>query len=281
MKVTAHVHRLAVTTPTLFPATTTNVFVVSDGQEAVLIDAGYEHEDAHQAVVEYIKEIGSPQVKAILITHFHKDHTPGAKFFSAHFQCPILSHTIEVPYVEQEIAPFKVTGTLEEGDVYHIGQLRLHVLHAPGHTHGGLNFWLPEDRVLFTADNIVGLGTTWIGPPEGDLRAYLTTLERLKTYPAEWIAPGHGEMIADVREKIDFFIGRRLEREEQIVGLLTTSPASVTELVDRVYQGTVHPSVIWVAERTIQGHLQKLIGDGRVREVQDDDTVRYAVIQDS
>src|SRR6185437_13244018 len=123
MQVTAHVHRLPVTTPTLFPATTTNVFVVTDGQEAVLIDAGYEHEEAHQTVVEYIKEIGSPQVKAILITHFHKDHTPGAKFFSQHFQCPILSHPIEVPYVEEEIAPAKVTGTLAEGDVYPIGTL--------------------------------------------------------------------------------------------------------------------------------------------------------------
>ncbi|MGZ4163164.1 MAG: MBL fold metallo-hydrolase [Tumebacillaceae bacterium] len=276
MQVTTHVHRLPVTTPTLFPATTTNVFVVTDGQKAVLIDAGYEHEDAHRTVVEYLESIGSPRVEAILITHFHKDHTPGAKYFSAHFGCPILSHPIEVPFVDMEIAPAKVTGTLEEGDIFAIGDLQLHVVHAPGHTHGCLNFWLPEDGVLFTGDNIVGLGTTWIGPPDGDLRAYLATLERLKTFDAKWIAPGHGEMIADVEAKIDFFIGRRLEREVQILGLLAGGPLSNQELLTAVYQDTVHPSVVWVAERTIQGHLNKLVEEGRVTPQQDEDSVRYA-----
>lgn len=267
MQVTPHVHRLAVTTPTLFPATTTNVFVVTDGREAVLIDAGYEHVEAHQTVTDYLKTLGSPKVNAILITHFHKDHTPGAKFLSAHYGCPIISHPAEVPYVDREIAPSKVTATLEEGDTVTVGDLQLHVLHAPGHTHGCLNFWLPEDSVLFVGDNIVSVGTTWIGPPEGDLKAYLHSLERLKTYDAKWIGPGHGEMIGDVQDKIDFFINRRLEREQQILNLLQKGPLSVRDLLEQVYGDTVHPSVIWVAERTIQGHLQKLLTEKRIREV--------------
>lgn len=267
MQVTAHVHRLPVTTPTLFPATTTNVFFVTDGKTAVLIDAGYEHEQVHQDVVTYWKQIGSPRVEAILLTHFHRDHTPGAKYFAEFFGCPIVAHPVEVPYVEEEISPARVTQTLVEGDVWKIGEVELQVLHAPGHTHGCLNFWLPEDGVLFTADNVVGLGTTWIGPPEGDLTAYLATLRRLKTFGAAWIAPGHGEMISDVEEKIDFFIGRRLEREEQVVRLLDEKARTVDELVDAVYGDTVHPSVMWVAVRTIQGHVLKLAGDGKVKEV--------------
>jgi ribonuclease/clavin/mitogillin len=277
MQVTAHVHRLPVATPTLFPATTTNVFVVTDGTTAVLIDAGYEHEQAHQAVVDYWKSIGSPRVEAILLTHYHRDHTPGAKFFASYFDCPIFAHALEVPFVEKEIEPAKVTGTLGEGDILRIGELELHVLHAPGHTHGCLNFWLPEDSVLFCGDNVVGLGTTWIGPPDGDLTAYLATLRRLKTYGASWIAPGHGEMIANVEEKIDFFIGRRLEREEQIVQLLTERSRTVDELVDAIYRDTVHPSVIWVAVRTVQGHLQKLVADGRVEETTVGEETRYAM----
>jgi ribonuclease/clavin/mitogillin len=275
MKVTEHVHRLPVTTPTLFPATTTNVYVVAKGDFAVLIDAGYEHEATHRTVVEYIEKIGSPKVEAVLVTHYHRDHSPGTKFLAAHFDCPVYAHPAEAAFVEKEIAPVRVEGTLLDGDVVSVGGLELHVLHAPGHTHGCLNFWLPEDGVLFTADNVVGEGTTWIGPPDGDLRAYLNTLRRLKTYPAKWIAPGHGEMIAEVQEKIDFFIGRRLEREEQIFGLVSQKPMSVEELVKAVYQDTVHPSVIWVAERTIQGHLLKLIGDGRVKKA---DRERYAAI---
>ncbi|KEO81251.1 MBL fold metallo-hydrolase [Tumebacillus flagellatus] len=266
MKVTPHVHQLPVTTPTLFPATTTNVYLVVDGDRAVLIDAGYEHEDAHRKVAEYVQEIGAPKVEAILMTHYHHDHTPGAKFFSKHFDCPVYAHPLEVEHVEREIAPVKVDGTLEEGDIVEVGSLKLHVLHAPGHTHGCLNFWLPEDRVLFTADNVVGAGTTWIGPPDGDLRVYLDTLRRLKTFDAAWMAPGHGGMIADVEEKIDFFIGRRLEREEQVYQLLRQQPRTEAELVDAVYKGSVHPSVMWVAERTIQGILVKLVEDGRAVE---------------
>lgn len=275
MKVTQHVHRLPVSTPTLFPATTTNVYVVTDGKSAVLIDAGYEFEGAHQTVVEYLAKIGSPTVEGILLTHYHRDHSPGAKFFTEHFDCPVYAHPAEIAFIEKEIAPVRVEHTLLDGDVVHVGTLAMQVLHAPGHTHGCLNFWLPEDEVLFTADNIVGEGTTWIGPPDGDLRAYLHTLQRLKRYPARWIAPGHGEMIAEVQEKIDFFIGRRLEREEQIFALVAERPRTVDDLVQAVYRDTVHPSVIWVAERTIQGHLLKLTGDGRVRKAAGE---RYEIV---
>jgi glyoxylase-like metal-dependent hydrolase (beta-lactamase superfamily II) len=266
MQVTPHVHQLPVTTPTLFPATTTNVYLVVHDGRAVLIDAGFEHEQAHRMVVDYLAQIGSPRLEAILMTHYHHDHTPGAKFFAKHFDCPVYAHPLEVELVEKEIAPVRVTGTLSEGDLVRVGGLDLHVLHAPGHTHGCLNFWLPEDRVLFTADNVVGVGTTWIGPPDGDLRVYLDTLRRLKTFDAQWIAPGHGEMIADVAAKIDFFIARRLEREEQVYRLLQERPHTESELVAAVYQGSVHPSVMWVAERTIQGIVIKLIEDGRARD---------------
>ncbi|PWK08358.1 MBL fold metallo-hydrolase [Tumebacillus permanentifrigoris] len=268
MQVTPHVHQLPVTTPTLFPATTTNVYLVVHAGKAVLIDAGFQHEQTHLLVVEYLESIGSPQVEAILMTHYHHDHSPGATFFAKHFDCPVYAHPLEVQLVEQEIAPVKVTGTLSEGDIVHVGNLALHVLHAPGHTHGCLNFWLPEDSVLFTADNVVGVGTTWIGPPDGDLRVYLDTLRRLKTFRAQWIAPGHGEMIADVEAKIDFFISRRLEREEQVYALLQDRPRTEAELVEAVYRGSVHPSVMWVAERTIQGIVIKLIEDRRVRDEQ-------------
>ena len=274
MKVTQHVHQVPVATPTLFPATTTNVYVVADGDTAVLIDGGYGHASSYRRVIEYVEEIGSPKVLGILVTHFHPDHAPGARPLAEHFGCPIYAHPIEVPFLEKEIAPATVGGLLEDGDVFAVGSLQLQVLHAPGHTQGCLNFWLEEEGVLFTADNIVSVGTTWIGPPEGILRDYLTTLERLKTFPARLIAPGHGGMIADVREKIDFFIGRRLEREAQILGLLQASPRTEDELLREVYGDTVHPSVMWVAERTIRGHVIKLLDDGRIRDEQN----RYHVV---
>jgi ribonuclease/clavin/mitogillin len=263
--VTPHVHQIPVSTPTLFPATTTNVYLIEHSGEAVLIDAGYDHEDTHQTILRYVQSIGSPSLKAILITHFHKDHSPGARFLAAHFGCPILAHEADVPHIEELISPARVTRTLGDGDTLQVGALTLHVLHAPGHTYGCLNFWLPEDNILFTADNIVGIGTTWIGPPEGDLRLYLQTLDRLKTLPAALIAPGHGDMIEDVEERINFFITRRLERETQILTLLAARPRTAEELLVAIYQNTVPESVLWVAERTILGHLNKLLSENKIR----------------
>ncbi|GAX89670.1 MBL fold metallo-hydrolase [Effusibacillus lacus] len=269
MRETSHVHRLPVSTPTLFPATTTNVYVVEDQGQALLIDAGYENPAAAEHIIEYVKALGIDHLQGIVLTHHHPDHSPGARALADFFDCPILSHPLEAESINEKIAPRSVTSTLNEGDTIPVGGIIVSMLHAPGHTQGHLNLWLEEERLLFTGDNIVAEGTTWIGPPDGDLIDYLATLNRLRERAPALIAPGHGEMIRNPLEKIDFFIRRRLEREQQILGLLQQKPASVTDLVQAIYQGQVHPSVIWVAERTVSGHLEKLLKERRIKQEED------------
>ncbi|MFC4767102.1 MBL fold metallo-hydrolase [Effusibacillus consociatus] len=274
MRVTNYVHRLPVSTPTLYPATTTNVYIVESEGTAWIIDAGYENPEAAKTILTYITQLAVKKVAGILLTHHHPDHSPGAKALADFYQCPIACHPLEVQPIEEKIAPFKVDFTLQEGDSVQAGDINLTVLHTPGHTHGHLNFWLEEEKVLFSGDNIVAEGTTWIGPPDGDLTAYLASLERLQELQPSLIAPGHGDIIRNPSEKIEFFIQRRLERERQILELLSQNPFRLEQLVDTIYRDQVHPSVIWVAERTILGHLEKLQKEKKVRQKDD----RYVLI---
>lgn len=266
MRESQFVHRLPVTTPTLYPAVTTNVYLIVNQGEAVLVDAGYDEPAASESILAYIQSLGEIKVKAIVLTHYHKDHSPGAKRLLEKVHCRVFCHPLETEAIEKQIHPYRITSTLEEGDTLQVGDLSLQILHAPGHTRGHLNIWIEQERLLLTGDNIVGEGTTWIGPPDGNLTDYLATLRRLQHLDPAMIAPGHGEMIRNPKEKIQFFIQRRLERELQIKGLLADQPRTVSELVDLIYQGQVHPSVMWVAERTVVGHLEKLLVEQIIRQ---------------
>lgn len=264
MRETRYVHRLPVATPTLYPAVATNVYLVEDAGEVLVIDAGYENRETADFIIQYISRLNAGNVLGIVLTHHHRDHSPGARALADFFGCPILCHPFEAQTIEEKIAPRRIDSTLQDGDAIQVGNATITVLHAPGHTHGHLNLLLEQERVLFSGDNIVAEGTTWIGPPDGDLIAYLATLRRLQELQPALIAPGHGEIVRNPAEKIRFFIERRLEREQQILGLLARKPSTVDELVQAVYQNQVHPGVLWVAERTILGHLEKLQKEQKV-----------------
>ncbi len=95
--------------------------------------------------------------------------------------------------------------------------------------------------MLLSGDNVVGDGSTWIGPPDGDMTEYLRTLALLKQLPARIIAPGHGPPLDEPSAKIDALIRRRLQREEQIASLLAGGVATVERLVDVLYLARAYP----------------------------------------
>ncbi|BCJ88263.1 MBL fold metallo-hydrolase [Effusibacillus dendaii] len=269
MSETGLMHRLPVSTPTLYPATTTNVYIIADQGEALIIDGGYENPAAAKEIIDYVTKLGNPKVTGILLTHYHQDHSPGAKALADFYQCPIACHALEKEAVEKQISPYTVQITYQEGDMITVGSKQLQVLHTPGHTRGHLSLWLETEKLLVTGDNIVAEGTTWIGPPDGDLTDYLQTLHRFLELKPALIAPGHGEWVHDTMAKIEFFIQRRLEREQQVLRLLAEQPRNAAELVQAIYAGQVHPSVLWVAERTVLGHLEKLMRENKIAKTED------------
>lgn len=250
--------------PTLPPAAETNVYLICHGGEAVLIDAGPLEGDGAQQLAELWRRRGRPAVKAILLTHAHPDHAGGARVLQQVFGCPVRAH----PHAAETLRTrdgVALDQPLLGGETISVGSLHLDVLYAPGHAPDHLCFFLRERAVLFSGDNVVGHGSSWVGPPDGDMTQYLQTLAMLRQLPARIIAPGHGPVLDDPAARIDALIARRMQREEDIVRLLQTGASTVDALAERLYRGRVPDGVMEMARRTVLGHLLKLEREGRVR----------------
>ncbi|UOF90384.1 MBL fold metallo-hydrolase [Fodinisporobacter ferrooxydans] len=265
---TDHVWQLSLASPTLKPATTTNTYLIHDKEEVIIVDPGFDAPANTQIILQTIQELGNPTVTGILFSHYHKDHTPGVRGLMQHLSCPIYCHELEAKQVDRLIAPCKHTSVVEQGDRIPVGKLSVDVHHTPGHTPGHLAFHIPEDAILLTGDSVISQGSTWIGPPDGHMRTYLQTLEYLKTIPAACIGPGHGPLIHDPHKAIQWFITRRLDREQQILDILRQNKSvRVSVIVERLYKDQLPADMIWVAEKTALAHLIKLEEDGLAQEI--------------
>lgn len=253
-----------VPSPTLPPADETNVYVVAHGGEAVIIDAGCGGEAGVERLRSLWRRLGRPTVKALLLTHSHPDHAGGASFVQQAFDCPVWAHRCAEEVLQKRYG-VAVNRSLSGGETIAVGAMRLDVLHAPGHAPDHLCFFLRERAVLFTGDNVVGRGSSWVGPPDGDMAQYLRTLAMLKRLPARIIAPGHGPPLDEPASRIEALIRRRLRREADIVRLLVSGPKTAEALADALYRERVPEAVMEMARRTVVGHLLKLEREGRVR----------------
>ncbi|HYY41325.1 MAG TPA: MBL fold metallo-hydrolase, partial [Pyrinomonadaceae bacterium] len=140
--------------------------------------------------------------------------------------------------------------------------LPLRAMHTPGHTRGHLCFYEERTGALLTGDNIVGLGSVLIDPPEGNMRDYLRSLARYKALVPDIkvLFGGHGPAVGSAAAKIDQYIAHRLEREANILRAVQAGAATAAEIVAQVYTD-VSPKLHALAERAVYAHLQKLAED--------------------
>ena len=135
-------------------------------------------------------------------------------------------------------------------------------MHTPGHARGHLCFYEAQTGTLISGDNIVGLGSVLIDPPEGNMRDYLDSLERMRALPnLSVIFGGHGPAIGNPNSKINEYISHRLEREANILNAVKSGATTPKEIVARVYTD-VSPKAHAMAERAVMAHLEKLEADG-------------------
>jgi hydroxyacylglutathione hydrolase len=137
------------------------------------------------------------------------------------------------------------------------------VLHTPGYSPDHLSFFLEEERVLFTGDMVVSGFTSVIAPPDGDMSAYLASLERMRKRRLSRICPGHGDVIDDPKAALAEYVDHRLKREAQILDALREGPSRIPDLVTRVYAEVPEPLHEWAA-RSVHAHLLKLKSEGKV-----------------
>ncbi|HZB46310.1 MAG TPA: MBL fold metallo-hydrolase [Pyrinomonadaceae bacterium] len=256
-----------VRTPTKPPATTTNCYVVGT-RDFLVIDPGSPYEDEQAALREYVDELMNEgrSLRQIILTHLHPDHVAGANALRGHLngRVHVAAHRLTAEPLAGKV---RVDRFIEDGDIIELGgdpPLALRAMHTPGHTRGHLSFYEERTGALLTGDNIVGVGSVLIDPPEGDMRDYFATLARYRALPhLSVLFGGHGPAVGSPRAKIDEYVAHRRERERRILDAVREGARSAAEIVARVYTD-VHPKMHALAERAVLAHLDKLEADGAV-----------------
>jgi glyoxylase-like metal-dependent hydrolase (beta-lactamase superfamily II) len=250
------VRRILCDNPGMMTGPGTNTYLVGIDEIAV-IDPGpdvAEHLDA-------IAAAGSGRIRWILCTHTHGDHSPGAAGLKARTGAEVLAFADRDGLVCDR--------HLVDGDEIEGTEFTLRAIHTPGHASNHLCFLLERDRMLFSGDHVMDGSTVVITPPDGDMAAYLASLERLAAWsPAlRSIAPAHGHLIEDPAAKLADYIEHRLAREAQVLAALRAAGpagAGTAALVATIYTDVpevLHP----VARYSVWAHLRKLVGDGLAR----------------
>lgn len=261
-----------VRTKTLPPATHTNCYLIYTSKEILVIDPGSPFEDEQQALAACVDDFIAEgrTVREIVLTHVHPDHVAGVNALNDHLQAkhggrvPVAAHRRTAESLKNQ---FPVDRFIEDYEVLALDgepAISLRALHTPGHARGHLCFHDERIGALISGDNIVGSGSVLIDPPEGNMRDYLASLDRMRRLPnLSVLFGGHGPAIANPYEKIDEYISHRRQREELILAAVRAGASTQKEIVTRVYTD-VSPKAHALAERAVLAHLEKLAGDGLV-----------------
>ncbi len=241
----ALVSRVVAPNPGPYTGPGTNTWIVDAGPVVAVIDPGPD-DDRHLGALN--KRLAQRTVGVVLVTHSHPDHLPLADRFAT-------THRATVRRFPD----------IQDGDIVRVGNLNITALHTPGHSADHLAFWLAQDGAAFTGDLILGQGSSMVTYPEGDVAAYLRSLERLAALQPRILFPGHWDPVPDAMAKIEEYRRHRLEREAQVLAEVQRGGGTAVELTRRVY-GRLDEELMAAAEMTMRAHLKKLVDDGAVRE---------------
>src|SRR5918997_6067792 len=250
-----------VRTPTRPPATHTCCYIVHNSKELLIFDPGSPYEEEQQALAACVDEMIAEgrRVREIILTHLHPDHIGGVNALKAHLggAVAVAAHA----QTAEALTDVRVDRFIEDNDVITLEgepQIHLRALHTPGHALGHLCFHDADRGVLLTGDNIVGVGSVLIDPPQGNMREYLKSLERMRSLPNLTVLfGGHGPAVATPYQKIEEYISHRLERERNILAAVRAGATTPREIVAQVYTD-VSPKAYSMVERAVLAHLEKL-----------------------
>lgn len=267
-----NVQRLTAPNPGVMTGPGTNSYLVGDpGSGYIAIDPG----PADQEHLQRLWQAAGGDIRMIVCTHSHPDHSPGAKPLQALCRTapPILglpsaptarsasAFTPDRALQNQERLTLKSKGPDGETATH-----TLRVLHTPGHAANHVCLVLEEDGLLFSGDHILNGSTTVIDPPDGDMNAYLESLDALSAacgeHHIEFIAPAHGYVIGEAKTAIAQLKAHRLKREAKILGVMQARPdGTMDDWVAAAYDD-VDPRIWPVAKRSLLAHVERIESQG-------------------
>jgi glyoxylase-like metal-dependent hydrolase (beta-lactamase superfamily II) len=235
--------------------------------DLAIIDPG-PADDAHHAAL--LAVVAGRPVTAIVITHHHRDHSPGAPRLKAELGAPIVG---AVPFALEDDGPrsdasfdhdYAPDRVLADGETVAGEGWTLEAIATPGHTSNHLAFALLETKAMFPGDHVMGWATSVVSPPDGDMTAYMASLEKLIDRDDRIYYPGHGEAIEKPQRLVRGLLGHRKQREGQIRRLLAAGTGAIPAMVEKMYVG-VDPRLYPAAERSVLAHLIDMERRGLVR----------------
>ena len=264
--------RLRAANPSPMTGTGTNSYLLGQG-DVVLIDPGPDLPVHHRALLSCLQP--GERIVAILVTHAHADHCGGAAAMSRATAAPVLGFGAAGSgrsATMQRLAAEGLTGggegldhqyrpdrCLRDGEVLHLNNVTLEVLHSPGHT--GCHLCFASGDRLFCGDHVMGWSTSLISPPEGDMAQYRGSLLRLAARNWAVLLPGHGAPIGDPAARLAFLIRHRADREAEILAALAQGPLTADALTRRIYPG-IAATLFQAARRNVLAHLIEVTDRG-------------------
>ena len=261
------VRRVLCRNPSPYTFRGTNSWIIGEGRVAVLDPgpADAEHLDALLAALD------GEVVTHILVSHTHRDHSPGVAALKAATGARSYGYGPHVTPPDQGGEggdhAFNPDVRVADGQEIAGDGWRLTALHTPGHCANHLCFAMAGNGVLFSADHVMSWNTTVVSPPDGDMRAYMDSLAKLRAREGQdrIYLPGHGPALHDPMPFLDALATHRRRREALVVSALREAPgATALGLVAPVY-GPLDPKLVGAAGRSLLAHLLMLEGEAVVR----------------
>jgi glyoxylase-like metal-dependent hydrolase (beta-lactamase superfamily II) len=261
------VRRVIANNPSPFTLYGTGTYILGHGEVAV-IDPG-PADSAHIAAI--LEATRGETISHILVTHTHMDHSPGCALLK--LECDAESYAYGphgagkleegVPVEEGGDMLFKPDVLVRDGDIIQGRNWSVECVYTPGHTSNHMCFQLRESRALFTGDHVMGWSTSIISPPDGDMAAYMRSLERLLERDDAVYWPTHGACIEDPKALVRAFIAHRREREEQILECIGRGIERIRDMVPVMY--TTTPEFMYpAAARSVLAAVEYLVQKGEL-----------------
>ncbi len=237
----------------------TNTYLLGTREVAVL-DPG--PDDARH--LEAILAAAGPCIRWVVTTHTHHDHSPLVAQIVQRTGAQVVG--LAAPDDGRQDTTFSPDHLPADGEQLALGDCRLIAIHTPGHASNCVCYLLESARLLFTGDHVLEGVSPVILPPDGDMAAYLRSLEKLHAYGFDRIAPGHGHLIERGKDAIASLRKHRMARENKVLASLGGAGAATLEsLAPLVYDDVAVERHRW-ARLTLEAHLIKLAREGRVSE---------------
>ena len=257
-----HIQEDPATFGAFHPGGTQIYFVGDPNDNMVLVDTGEPYRSWNRQIMDYHRELGSPRMSAILITHGHGDHIGGLDRLQDAFGCEVRCHPKLEPRLTHQLGEGIVRELRSRETVKAGGGVSLRAVYTPGHEEDHISYFMAKGRTLFTGDTILGNSSSSVR----NLSQYMKSLEALAKLEPNTLCPGHGQVVRNGSARVQWYIEHRQEREEQVLSAIEAGADTVDRIVQVVYPRGLRRNLKGAAARNVRTHLEKLKEDGRITE---------------